>query len=328
MANNEGRTCPKCGMNLGQKHLCPVCDKPAQNRIKSEEPRKTVAESGARTSKSAGKAAASDAAVDTRTVQTSVERFRQYKQLKKSLADNPADFTFALQTVRTILTDYADYFELDYINFFMDMYRAKCPFAVFAVLMDPKWNKEFRKLLACEYKQEKATKKVVFSFAPSNWPFEFQFPSSDAFLQFDYSSSLNLTIWGKDFSQSVDQFHNATRKPIKMAFVQGCNNWAPLENLDKKILILYQGTFVNVRSPDQAHDNAKGAKKTKAEDPEVFSMLNGLQCCSEDAVSSRSNSEFVLLYLVTDREEDGAARPVPSDRTPSTSRVRRAKKKK
>ena len=23
---NGGRTCPKCGMNLGQKHLCPICD--------------------------------------------------------------------------------------------------------------------------------------------------------------------------------------------------------------------------------------------------------------------------------------------------------------
>jgi len=31
MANNEGRTCPKCGMNLGQKHLCPVCDKTEEN---------------------------------------------------------------------------------------------------------------------------------------------------------------------------------------------------------------------------------------------------------------------------------------------------------
>ena len=31
MANNEGRTCPKCGMNLGQKHLCPVCDQTEEN---------------------------------------------------------------------------------------------------------------------------------------------------------------------------------------------------------------------------------------------------------------------------------------------------------
>jgi ribosomal protein L32 len=28
MANKNGRTCPKCGMNLGQKHLCPICDSP------------------------------------------------------------------------------------------------------------------------------------------------------------------------------------------------------------------------------------------------------------------------------------------------------------
>ena len=32
MANsNGGRTCPKCGMNLGQKHLCPVCDVPPES---------------------------------------------------------------------------------------------------------------------------------------------------------------------------------------------------------------------------------------------------------------------------------------------------------
>ena len=31
MANNISRTCPKCGMNLGQKHLCPICDQPAEN---------------------------------------------------------------------------------------------------------------------------------------------------------------------------------------------------------------------------------------------------------------------------------------------------------
>ena len=31
MANSNGRTCPKCGMNLGQKHLCPVCDQSEEN---------------------------------------------------------------------------------------------------------------------------------------------------------------------------------------------------------------------------------------------------------------------------------------------------------
>ena len=31
MADNPGRKCPKCGMNLGQKNLCPICDKPAHN---------------------------------------------------------------------------------------------------------------------------------------------------------------------------------------------------------------------------------------------------------------------------------------------------------
>ena len=209
----------------------------------------------------------------------------------------------------------------------MEMYQAECPFAVFAVLMDSEWNKVFRNLLDCEYMQEKNIKKVVFSFAPPNWPFKFQFPSSDAFLQFDYSSSLELTIWGRDFSQSVDQFHNDTRKPIKMAFVRGCNNWATLENHDKNILFLYKGAFVNVRSLDQSPDTAKGAKKTKAEPAEVFSMLNGLQCCREDAVSSRSDSEFVLLYLVTDREGDGDASPIPSDQNPGTNRARRAKPK-
>jgi hypothetical protein len=29
--NDSARTCPKCGMNLGQKHLCPVCDMIEEN---------------------------------------------------------------------------------------------------------------------------------------------------------------------------------------------------------------------------------------------------------------------------------------------------------
>ena len=43
MANNEGRTCPKCGMNLGQKHLCPVCDKTEENTESASNP---VADAG------------------------------------------------------------------------------------------------------------------------------------------------------------------------------------------------------------------------------------------------------------------------------------------
>ena len=48
MANNEGRTCPKCGMNLGQRHLCPVCDKTEEiteacPNPAAEEPRASMA---------------------------------------------------------------------------------------------------------------------------------------------------------------------------------------------------------------------------------------------------------------------------------------------
>ena len=38
MANNEGRTCPKCGMNLGQKHLCPICDRTEENTEPASNP--------------------------------------------------------------------------------------------------------------------------------------------------------------------------------------------------------------------------------------------------------------------------------------------------
>ena len=38
MASNKGRTCPKCGMNLGQKHLCPVCDKTEENTESAPNP--------------------------------------------------------------------------------------------------------------------------------------------------------------------------------------------------------------------------------------------------------------------------------------------------
>jgi hypothetical protein len=39
MANsNGGRTCPKCGMNLGQRHLCPICDQPEENTKSASNP--------------------------------------------------------------------------------------------------------------------------------------------------------------------------------------------------------------------------------------------------------------------------------------------------
>ena len=38
MADKTGRTCPKCGMNLGQKHLCPVCDR-TEPESEQEQPR-------------------------------------------------------------------------------------------------------------------------------------------------------------------------------------------------------------------------------------------------------------------------------------------------
>jgi tetratricopeptide (TPR) repeat protein len=39
MANNDSiRTCPKCGMNLGQRHLCPVCDKTEENTEPASNP--------------------------------------------------------------------------------------------------------------------------------------------------------------------------------------------------------------------------------------------------------------------------------------------------
>jgi len=39
MANNDSiRTCPKCGMNLGQRHLCPICDKTEENTEPASNP--------------------------------------------------------------------------------------------------------------------------------------------------------------------------------------------------------------------------------------------------------------------------------------------------
>lgn len=285
------RTCEKCGTPLGQKNLCPVCN---PRETKTGKAQKSPAESVKKT--------ASHVSAAKQPVQPVQERFQQYKQLKTSLAAHSTDFPYVFQTVRTILNDYADYFELDRVNFFVEMYQAKCPFAVFSILMDPNWGGIYRRMLACQYKTDKR-QAVEFSIAPSNWKFKFQIPAGDTFFAFKYSSSVKLSIWDKEYSQSIDMSRTDNQKPIKMVFAGGWNAWQTLEKDEKNVLLLYQGRFVEVRSPGQSFNASKGAQKTKDEPIEVFSSFNGLQCRCRNAGSTRtSNADFALLYIVMDRD--------------------------
>ncbi len=49
-----GRVCPKCGMNMGQRHLCPICDKTEENTGSAPNP---TADAGGNTAPAASQTA-------------------------------------------------------------------------------------------------------------------------------------------------------------------------------------------------------------------------------------------------------------------------------
>ena len=257
-----GRVCPKCGTKLGQKNICPVCSN--QNKEKTE--------------------AQNDSAATTeKTAQgiTPMDRFQQYQQLKKSLADKPKDFAFVLQAIRTIQRDYADYLPLDYINFYTEMYRAKCPYAVFVALMVPEWNEIYRNILRCEWAGNNCARLVT---PPLGWlylllkdkeSYEKDYNGTlkyltghggwntdeirDCFNKYTLSfghffkygfNPVSFSIWGEDYNDSVDTSWNRGNpaKPVKLISVYGqiFEGWQEIVPAGKRVLILYCGTEIEV----------------------------------------------------------------------------------
>lgn len=243
---SDGRVCPKCGFKLGQKNLCPVCDSKSEKTPDGAAP----------------------AASETGATQ---DRFQQYLDLKKSLADNPKDFTFVLRTVRTIQGDYADYFRLDYISFYAEMYQAKCPFAILAALMDPEWNARYQNLLKCEWKNKQA--KLLshpmlwspFLLADNSHRITRNVDGATVLNSYSYSSDAKLTeyrteipvffeyefnpfslkIWGEDYDDSKDKTYRNmnSQKPIKLESFFGfkIDGWQELVPAGKRVLILFLG---------------------------------------------------------------------------------------
>ena len=261
--DHSGRRCPKCGTLLGQKNLCPVCDSQKEANPEARNDSATTTEESARGI-------------------THMDRFQQYQQLKQSLADNPTDFLFVLRTVRTIQRDYADYLPLDYISFYAEMYRAKCPFAVFVALMVPEWNILYRRILKTEWDGSNCARLYA---SPLSWMYlllgdekmyvdDFKetadymasqgygsnadnirrrfmlfMHSFGAFFNYSFNP-VTFLIWGVDYLDLMDASWNRGNpaKPIKLISVYGqiFEGWQEIVPAGKRVLILFCGTEIEV----------------------------------------------------------------------------------
>lgn len=250
MANKSGgRLCPKCGTILGQKNICPVC-------------------AGQKEASSGGRNGTDGASPSV----TSTERLQQYRQLKKSLADNPKDFAFVLGTVRTILKDYVDYFQLEIIDFLAEMYYAQCPFACFAVLMDPVWNPVCRGFLDCAWSSEKQTatlKRSPFFWSPFLLKDTYKLRRNKAeamgdsaaifrldFFKCNLTPPFSLWFFGADYTDLKDGslFQNNPAKPIKYISLdkRETDGWEEVVPEEKRVLVLYCGHGVELKCDPQA----------------------------------------------------------------------------
>ena len=234
-----GRICPKCGTPLGQKNLCPDCDR--QNGASASEESASARNASRRSRSASGN--------------SNMDRFAQYQQLKQSLANDPKNFASVFRIVRTIQREYADYLPLDYINFYVEMYRAKCPFAVFVALMVPEWNTLYRRFLRCGWGNNRA----YLLHPPLSWMYLLladekayqedveatsnNLASKSRYTEdsrtyfnnfilsfgrfFEYTfNAVSLSIWGEDYLEFVDTSRSLSNqaKPIKLISVFGLNS--------------------------------------------------------------------------------------------------------
>ena len=279
--SNNARTCPKCGTPLGQKNLCPVCSPKETNTKKAQEsPAEPEQEKLVQTLAVLAEKKAADNLLP--------ERLREYQKLKKAIADNPKDFAFVLGTVRTILKDYSDYFQLEHINYFAEMYYAKCPFAILAVLMDPVWSTVYHEYLECVWNPGTQTAKLKQS--PFLWsPFYLR---DDERRQLQLRETLNhvdgfsnvfglsffkctltppfsLSIWGDIYTELKDGtlYQNNPLKPIKhISFATTeTEGWQEVVPAGKRVLILYCGQGVEIKLDDESQEMPRTPAEKKEE---------------------------------------------------------------
>ena len=277
--DHGGRRCPKCGTLLGQKNICPFCS--GQNEEKTEAQNDSAA-----------------APEESAPAFKPMERLQHYQQLKQSLAGNPKDFAFVLQCVRTIQRDFVDYLHLDYKTFYPAICEAKCPFAVFAALMDPEWNAIFRSILKFEWRGDSNSRSLFVRYEgrfDRLYAYAFN-PVAFSALNDDYLDLLD-TSWNRD----------DPAKPIKhiSVYAQSIENWHPIVPSGKRVLILHCGKEIQVKgsNPPVSENEGSGqadSSQSQTENFHLFEIYDGLQFRQKMNGSSSSKDwmDYALLYVV------------------------------
>ncbi len=184
-----------------------------------------------------------------------ISRFEKYKQLKEQIKSlDEIKLSAYKPLIKELTEDYADYFEIDCVNFYYEMYDADCPLPILALLMDSRWA-SFYNDLCFDYQrfvddkcsqtlpinrngiiiQQKMTCGERFYKAGYSCP--------HAFLRFwkIYDRDLSCLIDG------VNNLHDNPDKPVKWIDRNMIPTaWKRLVPQEKKVMILHCGRNIEI----------------------------------------------------------------------------------
>ena len=289
MEENKNRVCPICGLELGQKNICPVCSGKApadgtENASSAETP-------------------------DTAAPATRVE---QYRQLEASIIEVRNDFAAVKARVEMLLEQFPDFFEFDSENFYYRMIHDGCPLAVFAVLMNERWCSCYRKRVWIGYDKHYCYDKL-YNFFESSSPGSvlINMQSDDLppcllrlmcekrapfFISYTFESGSNpfvIYLHGYDFSSYEREYEYI--KVVYDKFNRHSGNWWRLVPPGKRVLILYCGEYLQIRNAAAQADQT-GTTDDEYAAPEQLALFDGLEyrCTLE----SNYGPYVSLVYMV------------------------------
>ena len=292
MANNN-RTCPKCGTPLGQKNLCPVCNGQSQT---------CPPENG---NENEGEAQNMSKNLSSNHIQDN-SRLEEYKALKKEIMTlDKKNLSSYKPKIDELIHRYSDYFELDFLAFYSEMYQKKLPLAVLTLLMDQKWNTRLRE-----------STYGSFPYAPlygwEDYKLELNVLVHTAFIQTSFgSSNVVLSFWNEGYNDLINMVENApdsriqrpgrtADKPIEFITLKDNVNahfdWEWLIPEEKRVLILYCGGNLCIKTRDNPEPIIGSSVPP-------LSIVQGLQCRKDNRKDMTYDLNAILFTEIDDSSQ-------------------------
>ncbi len=243
---------------------------------------KAVAQARSMISASAEEIRESDVSIsnDPQIKVFNTSRFEEYKQLKEQIKSlDKYQLPAYKPLIDVLISDYPDYFEIDCVNFYYEMYEAKCPLAILTLLMNSKWKSFYEGI--CFPKQERSVRAFYVGYnhkdayqqtLPVNRTDVMSLVEVNRCLPF-ITAGYNrpkpyLFFWeetedGKllysDLIDNANEMRDNPEKPFKWIDNNSnviSDNWKRLLPKEKKVLIVHRGANLQIQfDSDPANDS-------------------------------------------------------------------------